>query len=291
MNTPSIPFENLGAIERTPDVRDLQLGSALIPQAIPSVFKQDISWLKRNYQGSTPACGPHAASHLKAIMDHALGVDSRYTPRYPWIKLKDPASPVNDGYAVLDGTDMRSIFKAMSKVGMDVFDPLGNDVTLPIGTYSDPKAVTPEMDSAAGGALINGYGFGTTDFASVCQYIYLRKAVLILGKVDKGFWHTINPTFTTPKYGHFFTGFAYDEGGIFIIDSADPDDANAIKYIPKQYFPSAFIRETGTAVELPPSVKQALSAGQIQIALQILDDMRQVLSLQSQLLSQRSAGK
>src|ERR1039458_9851058 len=235
-----MPPKNLGALERKPDPRDILLGSVQAPVTIPSSFIPDISWLVRNYQGQTPSCGAHASSHFQAILEHALapGVNQRYTPRFSWIKIK-----TIDGYPLEDGTDMRSIFKSLTDDGADDFEPLENDVTLPLTTYSDPSVVTPDMVTNASAKKIGSYGFGNTDFESLCQAIYQNKAILLLIKCDNGFWGTSTPTFTTPEYGHFITGYGFDSDYIYIVDSADPNDAFAFKKIAKQYVnsPTTFI--------------------------------------------------
>lgn len=276
-----IPMQFLGAKEMPEDKRDFPLDAMLGAAVVrPPTFVPDMAWFKRNYQGQQPACGPHSGSHLKALLDfYAVNVQGRKNPRYGWIKLKDPQSPAYDGYPLTDGTDMRSIFKWLKNIGADDFEPLENDVTITGPQYADPAAVRPEFDQNAAQSKISSYGFGQTDYDSLCNYCFQSKAVLLLIKCDEGFWHTTQPTFTTPKYGHFVTMYGYDADGIWVVDSADPDDANALKHIAKQYLTPDFIRASGTAVDLPPSVHQALTAGQIDIAKQILADLAKVLEL------------
>ena len=284
----------LGALERPKDERDILLGSVQAPAQIPASSIPNISWLERNFQGQTTFCGEHAVSHFKAILDYdPASLIPHYTPRYGAIKLKTPGSPVCDGYAPDAGTDMRSLFRWLETLGTDDFEPLENDVTLPIATYLEASAVTPDIDENAGLKKIASYAFGALDFESLCQAIYQNKAVLLLIKCDDGFWGTKTPTFTTAKYGHFICAFGYDAAGIYVIDSADPDDAFAIKYIEKIYITPEFFFESGTAVDLPPIVKQALTtaqpvpasvqkaltSGQISLAEQILNDIEAALSL------------
>lgn len=284
----------LGALERKPDARDILLGSVQAPASIPATFIPDMSWFVRNYQGETTFCGEHAATHLKAILDHdPASIAPRYTPRYGAIKLKTPSSPVYDGFAPDAGTDMRSIFKWLETFGADAFEPLENDVTLPITAYLEASVVTPDMDANAATEKIASYAFDALDFESLCQAIYQNKAVLLLIKCDDGFWGTATPTFNAPKYGHFICAFGYDENSIRIIDSAEPDNAFAIKTIAKMYITPEFFFESGTAVDLPPIVKQALTtaqpvpasvqkaltSGQISLAEQILNDIEAALAL------------
>lgn len=204
-------------------------------------------------------CGEHAGTHFKAILDFVLiSQKERKNPRYGSIKLKDPKSPVYDGYAIDAGTDMRSIFKWLKTVGADDFEPLENDVTLPLPTYCDPSVITPDMDANAADSKISAYAFGATDYDSICQAIYKNKVVLLLIKCDAGFWGTTTPTFTNPLYGHFIVADGYDENGIRIIDSAEPNDSYAVKMVNKQYLTTQFFLEGGTAIDLAPEEVQKL---------------------------------
>jgi hypothetical protein len=290
-----MPPKNLGALERPKDPRDVLLGTVQAPVQIPATFIPDVqAWLQRNYQSQTPFCGEHAGSHFKAILDNVeSGAVERKSPRYGAIKLKSPSSPVYDGVPIAEGTTMTGIFKWLEKVGADDYEPLENDVTLPLAAYCDPSAVTPAMDANAATSVISSYAFGATDFASLCQAIYQNKAVIILIKCDDGFWGTSTPTFTTPTYGHFVVAYGYDGEGIYVVDSAEPENQFAFKHILGQYITPAFFFEAGTAIDLPPAVKQALttntpvpasvtqalSTGQLSLAGQILQDIEAALAL------------
>lgn len=290
-----MPPKNLGALERPKDPRDILLGSVQAPVQIPTLFIPDVrSWLQRNYQGQTPFCGEHAGTHLKVILDNAASTAiGRKSPRYGAVKLKSPSSPVYDGFAIDAGTTMTAVFKWLEKVGADDYAPLENDVTLPLATYCEPSAVTPVMDANAAISLISSYAFGGTDFTSLCQAIYQNKAVILLIKCDEGFWGTATPTFTTPTYGHFVVAYGYDAEGIYVVDSADPNNEFAFKHILAQYITPMFFFEAGTAIDLPPTVKKALttntpvpasvthalSTGQLSLAGQILQDIEAALAL------------
>jgi hypothetical protein len=285
----SIPYDKLGALERPKDERDFPLGAAQLPIPRPPVFLPDNSWLQRNYQAQTPTCGPHAESHHKAILDHARDNSTpRFTPRFTAIRMKDPSSPVYDHYAPDEGTDMRSLFKA-AQAGQNTFEPLENNTLLPLGDYLNPSAVTSAMISESTQHLIGAYAFALTDFESVCQAIYQNKAVILTIKCDEGFWGVNTPSFTVPKYGHFVCADGYDEsaGYVRVIDSAEPQDIFAVKNIKKEYFTPEFIREAGTAVDILPSVHQALSQQQLDLARIILDDMAKILNLDLQLLQKK----
>ena len=188
---------------------------------------------------------------------------------------------------------MTAIFKWLDKVGADDYEPLENDVMLPLATYCDPTAVTPAMDADAANQKISSYAFDALTFEALQQAIYQNKAVILLIKCDDGFWGTSTPTFTQPLYGHFIVATGYDENNIRVIDSAEPNNAFAIKMINKQYITSQFFFESGTAIDLPPNLKQALTtgtpiapsvqhaltSGQVSLAEQILTDIGAALSL------------
>jgi len=279
----------LGALERKPDSRDFPLGATSIPTPRPSTLGVDLRWLARNYQAQLPVCGPHAGSHNKAIQDHAAGyaILPRYTPRYTSIKMKDPASPVYDGYAPDAGTDMRSLLAAFKTVGANSFGPLENDTTLSLTDYLSPTAVTPAMDSDAGSRLISAYAFGNADYDSIANAVFQWKSAILLIKCDNGFWGTATPTFTSPTYGHFVTAYDYDDmkGGIWVVDSADPNDPLALKWIAKQFITPTFFFELGTTVDIPASLQQVLAhptlapEQKITIAQQILNDIASALTL------------
>ena len=193
---------------------------------------------------------------------------------------------------------MRSIFKSLTTDGADAFEPLENDVTLSLPVYSDKTVVTPDMDSAAAENKILSYAFGTTDFDSLRQHIAQYKAILLLIKCDDGFFGTTTPTFTTPKYGHFVVAYDYTPTSIKIIDSTEREFP--LKEIGKQYITSDFIKESGTAIDLPPQEVQKIIDTSTNVASQIvnapisiqdkknlLDELVAVLSYLSSLLSQK----
>ena len=289
---------NLGALERPKDERDFPLGATIVPQPRAPRLNADMSWFKRNYQAQLPFCGPHSKSHNKAIQDHgfAPSVAQRFTPRFSAIRMKDPISPSYDGYPVDAGTDMRALFKMAKTEGEDVFDPLENDTTLSIGDYANSNAVTPDMKTAAAQSLINGYAFDQTPggptYDSIADATCQWKSVVLLIRCDSGFWGTLTPTFTEPKYGHFVTAYDYDDekGGIYVVDSAEPDEQFALKFIDKKYIVQPFFVEAGTTVDLPPSVHQALSQGQIDVAKQILANMSKILELDLEWLKTKVHG-
>ena len=241
-------MNNLGAKRRTPDPRDFNLGKIQYAASIPPVLLPDDSWILsvRNYQGQTPTCGAHGSTHLKMIQDYTGSNLPHYTPRFSWIEIK-----ILDGIPLEDGTDMRWIFKAAQNNGYCDFPLLGNNVNLPLAAYSDPSVLVANNIVPDGRThLINSYAFGNADYESICQGIAQNKAVALLIECDDGFWGTAKPTFTTPTYGHFIVADGYDENGIRVIDSAEPNIEMAIKYVAKEYITPDFFIEMGTIVDL-----------------------------------------
>jgi hypothetical protein len=259
---------NLGAKERVKLPNERKLGTAVV---VPTTHAPvDLSWLQINQQGETPFCGEHAASHLQAILEHAAsGTINRFSPRYGAIKLKTPGSPVYDGFSVEEGTDMTAIFKWLKTIGVDLYEPLENNVSLPLdakpGDYLDPAVVTLETDASAGNHKDIDFAYSdTVTYETIVQAIQKYKAAVILIKCDDGFWGTSSPTFTQPLYGHFVTAYDWDDTGIWVVDSAEPNLAYSLKHIDQRYLTSLFFFELGTAVDALPIETQIVSdTGQV----------------------------
>jgi hypothetical protein len=266
-------MNNLGALQRPKDSRDILLGTVQAPVSIPTSFVPDMTWFQRNYQGTTPFCGEHAGTHFQAILDHYQDstVNQRYSPRYGTIKLKTPASSVYDGFAIDAGTSLQAIFKWLQKVGADSFEPLENDVTLLLSTYCEPSVITPAMDVDASNHKIANYAFDALTFQDLCQACYQSKAVILLLKVDGGFWGAANPTFTTPTYGHFVCQYGYDETGIWIIDSAESNEQFIFKHIDTKFITPTFFLESGTAIDAS-LVRNQIVSDTSQIVMDISQD-------------------
>jgi hypothetical protein len=278
----------LGGRERPKDDRDFPLGATSLPGTRPATLGANLSWLTRNYQAQLPVCGPHAGTHNKAIQDQGAGYAAtpHYTPRFTTIRMKDPSSSVYDGYPADAGTDMRSLLNTFKAVGANTFEPLENDTLLSLADYVSPSAVTPAMNADALTRLISAYAFGNADYDSIANAVWQWKSGIVLIKCDEGFWGTSTPTFTNPTYGHFVTAYDYDDdkGGIWVLDSAEPNNAFAQKFISKEYITDTFFFELGTTVDIPPAVQQVLShptmtqAQKLSLAQQILADIAAALS-------------
>ena len=248
----------LGAQSRPLDNRDIQLGAVQAPVKVPDVFLPDYH-ITRNYQGQTPTCGEHAGSHLKAVQETIeSGSPRRFSPRYLWMLIKQV-----DGCALESGTDMRSIFRTLFTKGALPHGLVQDDVNLPLEQYSDRSIETPELDARAHENLIGSYVFfdgPAITFEAVRQAVYVNKVVLLLGLVDEGFWHTQYPTFTSPKYGHFFVADGYNETHLRVLDSAEPEEGKAQKWIRKEDVRYPFFLEAGIAKDLPNWWVQGLTS-------------------------------
>jgi len=244
----------LGALERKRDNRDIKLeklneiGAVYVPVEIPDVFLPEYK-IPYYWQRKTPTCGAHAGSYLKTIQENIEnGLDNKFSPRFLWRMIKNI-----DGYSLDIGTDMRSIFKALKSNGIcdDVLLP--NDTTLSLEEYSTPK-LNNEMFDNAQNRIIKSYAFLTDlSFENIKKSIYQNKAVLLLIKVDEGFFNTDTPIFKEKKSGHFVLAWGYNKDYIYIYDSTDNIQ---IKKINKIY--NNFIIEAGTAVDLNNNVIEML---------------------------------
>lgn len=247
---------NLGARERTKSPDEKLLGGA--EAYTPTDNLLDLSWLETNYQGETAFCGEHMATHFLAVLDHAAnGTVSRYSPRYGVNKLKDPKSPVYDGFALDAGTTLPAIFKWLEQIGANTFEPLENNVTDP--NYFDPAVVTPAEDAEAAQHKVTNFAYDALTFNALCQAIDQYKAVALLIKCDDQFWGTATPTFTTPEYGHFIVAVGHSTTALQIIDSADPNPAYRVKLIDQKYVTPTFFIESGTATDILPLLQKVVS--------------------------------
>lgn len=249
-----------GAIERPIDTRDINLGTAQAPVTVPEEYLPPI-WLQPLYQGHTPTCGAHAGAHLKTLQENDASLRS---PRYAWIKIKQI-----DGFPLEDGTDMRSIFKAIQANGICHETLLPDAIALPLADYSSPSAITQAMDDDAQPSVGGAYAFGATDEQSIKRAIYQSGCAILLLKVDEGFWGTDTPTFSTGKWGHFVVADGFAKNYIRVYDSADPNPSYRVKNINTKYL--NFVQEIGTQIDLSDRWVRGLTS---EIAL-----LRKVVSL------------
>ena len=259
-----------GAIKRPKDKRDFKLGKVQAPIEIPKIYMPDLSVYQKYFQNGIPACGAHAGAILKVIQEtKEYGHPVSFSPRFLWSVIKNK---YKDGYALEDGTDMRSIFETLKTYGICDFDFVGNDVSLSLENYTN-ASLTPSILDNAHPRVIKSYAFiddgGSVSIQDLKQAIYQNGAVLILISLDNGFFGTKNPVFTTKKYRHFVVAANYDEDSFYIIDSTEKDFSFSVKRMLNKDI--SFVIEAGTAVDLPDEViilqKQIIAKAQTVVGL------------------------
>lgn len=217
-------FIDLGGRDKPDDTRDIKLGAAALPiYTFPKVLTNQMAWAQAvEYQGHQPACGAHAGTTMQGIRR-----GSRYTPRFTWGDIKS-----FDGNPIESGTDMRSIFKSVTKTGVLNFNQLGNEVTLPLVKYAHPP-VTSQQTTLALQNKGDGYGFITDrTFNGIKQFINDHGPSIMLMRVGDEMWTTPNGVTSwmehdvlpmrVPKVvvsGHFVVVHSYDEQYIYFLNS------------------------------------------------------------------------
>lgn len=215
-------FTNLGGQDKPHDSRDVKLGAAAPATYTHSpVLMNEKAWaMPVEYQGQQPACGAHGGVEMK---DLAIGM--RASPRFTWGDLK-----TFDGWPIESGTDIRSVFKSITKSGVLDFDQLGNDVSLPLPEYA--KAPTAQMRALAGVHSGMGYGFlQDFTFDGLKQFIADHGPTLVLLRVGAEWWTGKNGVASwdekdilplrTPSpvvSGHFVVAHSYDGQYIYFIN-------------------------------------------------------------------------
>lgn len=256
-------FTNLGGKEKVDDTRDVYLGAAGAPvYTFPQKLTNQIAFaMPVEYQGGQPACGAHAGGALQGIKR-----TSRYSPRYTWKDIK-----TFDGIPIEDGTDMRSIFKSLTKTGVLDFPLLGNEVTLSHFDYAHAP-VTDAMNTNAMQHKGDGYGFiADRTFSGIKQFIFDNGPSIMLMRVGNELWTAPNGQASWEEKdimpmrvpsqivsGHFVVLHSYDEQYIYYINSFGPTWGRAGHgYFGLNYMP--FINDVGTL--FPLAFKKDLQQG------------------------------
>lgn len=182
-------FESLGGVPRTPDPRDHLIGSAVAPvYTFPAVKERKIQ-LPYYYQGKRPACGAHAGTSLKVLLNRQDGTNPNEddTPRALWINMK------RDGTSPSDGVTMDHIFKTMQAYNAVPFPLLGNNVTYGDYDYANTSFLTAAMMNAAPGNKINSYAYLTDrSFNGIKQAINDFGHALLLVNANAQMWTAPN---------------------------------------------------------------------------------------------------
>lgn len=225
------PFTNLGGQKRTPAPNEHLVGGTSAYSFIP-VLTNALAWSAPiYYQGQRPACGAHAGTWMKTVLDRQSGnASAMETPRYTWINIK------RDGTSPSEGTSMTNIFSALQTYGGDTFEPLENDVTYDDADYAATKFVTSAMLQYGKANLLGTPAYlQDQSFNGIKQAINDHGYVILLIDVCARFWTASNgqvswaeadilplgiPTATFPVIdGHFIVAHSYDENYIYFANS------------------------------------------------------------------------
>lgn len=217
-------FTVLGGLDKPADFRDIKLGAAGAPvYTFPPTLTNAQAWAQPvEYQGQQPACGAHAGAVLEGIKRQ-----SRFSPQYTWADIKS-----FDGIPLDSGTDMRSVFKSVTKDGVLDFNMLGNSVSLSEQEYAHP-AISASMKQDASSHTGFGYGFGSDiTFSGIKQFINDHGMAILAVRVGDEWWTAANGTASwqekdilplrNPKIvvgGHFVVAHSYDENYIYFLNS------------------------------------------------------------------------
>lgn len=235
-------FENLGGLDKPFDSRDIKLGAAAPAKyTFPPVLTNDKAWaMPVENQGQQPACGSHSGAEIKN-----LSLGARFSPRFTWAHIK-----TFDNLPLEVGTDIRSIFKSITKAGVLEFSKLGNDVSLSLPEYA--KAPTEQMLALAKINSGMGYGFITDlTFNGLKQFIADHGPTIILLRVGKEWWSAPNGTASWDEKdilplrppavvvsGHFVVCHSYDENYIYFVNHwSDAWGRKGHGYFGKNYMP------------------------------------------------------
>ncbi len=247
-------FDNLGGQDKPEDKRDIKLGAGAAPvySFPPTLNSLNAITAAVEYQKQQPACGAHAGSSLRGILKAA-----HFTPRFTWADIKS-----FDGMPVEWGTDIRSIFKSITKQGALDFPLLGNDASLSLQDYVKP-AITQAMRANAATHSGMGYGFITDlTFNGIKQFLYDHGPSIMLMRVGEEMWTAPNGSASwqeidilpmrPPKKvisGHFVVIHSYDENNVYFLNSwSDEWGRKGHGYFGANYMP--FINDVGTLFPL-----------------------------------------
>jgi len=259
-------FSNLGGLEMPVDERDLQLDlGAATATTVPEVYMPDAFFNRPRvfYQRDIPDCGANAGAFLAAYLDEHAGQE--YSPDYQWIDIK-----TFDGYALTDGTDMRSIFKSLSKPkGSLPYAMLPEQTTLPLAQFSSTNRVTDAMKTEAAKHPIESYAFHNEalTFDQLKALIYKNKAVVLLIRLGDEFWTDKNGRnswaekdilpLRSPRSvisGHFIVAGAFDTNYIYFANWwSNAWGRKGYGYFAPNYMPQ--IVGVGTAVDSLDQIK------------------------------------
>lgn len=242
------PFAT-GGNQRKKDKRDYKSSSIGSAIQIPDTFSSPVPIIYN--QSKLPTCGAHAGAQLANILFGEVTA-----PQFLWKIIKQI-----DGFTPEDGTDMRSIFKALKDTGICKYALLPNPTDYSwtnLQLYTSPSTITQEMLNDASTRKIGGYGFiDNPNFEQIKTAIYTYRAVILLVGCGDGWW---KPSYARKDIiplrlgnyasGHFIVATQY---GATVIDGANSwgvswADTGMFEFL-ENYLP--YILELGFATVAP----------------------------------------
>jgi hypothetical protein len=205
------------------------------------------------YQGKQPACGAHSGGALQGIRKQ-----SRFSPRFQWAGIK-----TFDGSPIEAGTDIRSIFKSLTKANGSLdFDSMGNEVSLSLEDYAHPAISQAQVDLASK-SKGDGYGFAhEMSFNGIKQFISDHGPCILLIQVGPEFWTAPNGQISWQEKdilplrppskiisGHFVVAHSFDEDYVYFLNSfSDAWGRKGHGYFGLNYI--QWVRDAGTLFPL-----------------------------------------
>lgn len=280
-------FTNLGAKEKPRDDRDWKAESfllpvpkdiaSLIPQIVNNILVPPDALLGTTIymQNKRPACGAHMAAGIVNTLTKAIT-----SPQYIWDQIKQI-----DFIPPTDGTDIRSVFKALKNSGACLLTLLPNNSELSDQDYANIVNVTPEMIADAQVRRITNYAFiSNPTFEQIQAAIAQYKSVALRVACGDGWYTDANGNISWQekdvlplhlgKYvsGHFIEAKATDGIRIWGPNSwSEQWGRNGFYYFDRSYLQNVF--EMGIPLTLNAS--QFIFHTDLYIGLQ-LDDVKQL---------------
>lgn len=243
-------IELLGGNTSTEDARDLDIISLAPSTKYQDVFMPDLA-LPNYYQGKQPACGGHAGAGLVSFFElEEIGNATEVSPEfvYKMCKLIDKFNG--------PGTDIRSIFTALSNKGAPKLEIYPNNIDSPQDKYAnDVSDITDSVYADALQRVIGNWGIvKNPTIDNIKQAIFNYKAVIALkrpwipGEYDDG---------------HFVLLTGYDQTRFRFHNSFPLNTSYEGNGTYTGYFSLAdalSITEIGAAVDVPDYLMPALTS-------------------------------